>query len=41
MSLTAQAKKLHPNRRNGAKWVMAIRYLRRKIEIMEKPNGKR
>ena len=30
MSLTAQARKLHPNRRNGAKWVMAIRYLRRK-----------
>lgn len=30
MSLTSRAKELHPNRRNAAKWVIAVRYLRRK-----------
>tara|TARA_R110002126_G_scaffold220_1_gene1142 strand:+ start:3070 stop:3216 length:147 start_codon:yes stop_codon:yes gene_type:complete len=30
MSLTTRARLIYPNRRNGAKWVMAIRYLRRK-----------
>jgi len=30
MSLTSRAKALHPNRRNAAKWVIAVRYLRRK-----------
>jgi hypothetical protein len=30
MSLTTQARKLHPNRRNAAKLVLAIRYLRSK-----------
>jgi hypothetical protein len=30
MSLTTRASALHPNRRNAAKWVLAIRYLRSK-----------
>ena len=30
LSLTARARKLHPNRRNAAKWCLAVRYLRRK-----------
>ena len=31
MSLTTQARKLHPNsKRNAAKWVLSIRYLRAK-----------
>lgn len=30
VSLTSKARRIHPNRRNAAKWVMAVRYLRRK-----------
>lgn len=30
MSLTTRAAALHPCRRNAAKWVLAVRYLRRK-----------
>lgn len=39
-SLTRRAVKLHLNRRNAAKWVLAIRYLRSKnLWILER--GKR
>lgn len=39
MSLTSRAMKLHHNRRNAAKWVLAIRYLReRNLWCLE--NGK-
>jgi hypothetical protein len=30
MSLTTRARRLHPVRRNAAKWVLAVRYLRKK-----------
>jgi hypothetical protein len=30
MSLTSKAVQLHSNRRNAAKWVLSIRYLRSK-----------
>ena len=30
MSLTRRAVQLHQNRRNAAKWILAVRYLRRK-----------
>lgn len=30
MSLTTRAKELHPNRRNAAKWVQAVKYLRQR-----------
>ena len=30
MSLTKYARKLHSNRRNAAKWVLAVQYLRSK-----------
>jgi len=38
MSLTTRASSLHPNRRNAAKWVLAIRYLRNKggVEDLKK-----
>jgi len=40
MSLTARAKQLYPCRRNAAKWVLAVRYLRSKnLWIVE--GGKR
>jgi len=36
MSLTTRATSLHPNRRNAAKWVLAIRYLRsRHLWVLE------
>lgn len=43
MSLTARARRLHPNKRNAAKLVLAIRYLRRKNlwvldQFSRKPN---
>ena len=30
MNLTTRARLVYPSRRNAAKWVLAIRYLRRK-----------
>lgn len=30
MSLTARARALFPTKRNGAKWVIAVRYLKRR-----------
>jgi len=37
MSLTAQARKLHPNRRNAAKWCLAVRYMRqRHLWVLDK-----
>ena len=36
MSLTSKAVQLHSNRRNAAKWVLAIRYMRaRHIWLLE------
>jgi hypothetical protein len=40
MSITSRARALHPNRKNAAKWVLAVRYLRTKnIWILD--GGKR
>lgn len=37
MSLTQKAVQLHQSRRNAAKWVLAVRYLRRKnLWILER-----
>ena len=37
MSLTQKALQLHPCRRNAAKWVLAVRYLRSKnLWILER-----
>jgi uncharacterized protein (DUF2062 family) len=39
MSLTSRARNLFPTRRNGAKWVRAVQYLRSKnLWLLE--NGK-
>jgi hypothetical protein len=36
MSLTTRAAALHPNRRNAAKWVLAVRWLRsRHLWVLE------
>lgn len=36
MSLTTRARRIHPNRRNAAKWVRAVQYLRsRKLWVLE------
>jgi hypothetical protein len=41
MSLTTRAVTLHPDRRNAAKWVLAVRYLRRRnLWVLESGSAK-
>lgn len=41
MSLTMRATALHPSRRNAAKWVLAVRYLRkRNLWVLESGEAK-